>query len=117
MALVEAYVIVREEIYTLAQLRKVYDDLKNNKSRSIDIKATLMERFEERIKIGKLIESVKTILEYVYLASINFTTAKIYLAWTGNGLEIPVILKMLLKGYQIKLKLVLKFRDPQHFNK
>ena len=93
LVLVEAHVIVREEVYTLTQLRKSYDDLKDNQSLYIDIKGMLIKRFGKRIKFGKPPESVKTTSEYVYSASIDFAPATIHSVATGNDLEISVMLK------------------------
>ena len=114
---IEAHFIVREEVYTSAQLRKSYDDLKDNQSCNIDIKAFLMKRFGERIKFGKPLKSVKTTLEFVYSANIDFTPATIHSAAMGNGVEISVTLKMLLARYPVKLELFRKVLDPQHLNK
>ena len=73
LALVDAHVIVREEVYTLAQFLKGCNKLKDNQSSDIDIKPMSMKRFGERIGLGKPQESVNNASKYVCSASINFT--------------------------------------------
>lgn len=52
MALAEAHVIVRE-VYTLTELSKGCDDLRDNQSQFVHTKTILMERLGQRIKFGK----------------------------------------------------------------
>ena len=88
LGLVEAHVIVWEEVYTLAQLHESYDVLKDNLSRNIDIKAIWIKRFGDRTKFGKPLKSVKISSEFAYSAVIDCTPATIHSAATGNVLEI-----------------------------
>ena len=68
LALVDAHVIVREQVCTLAQYH-----WQDNQWSDIDIKPMLMKRFGERIGLGKPQESVNNASRYVYSASIDFT--------------------------------------------
>ena len=84
--LVEVHKINRHEVYTLAQLRKFYDEVKGNissSSRSIDIKESLINKFGDEITFAKPSGSSFNISEYVLPSNIDFLTNAINSLATG----------------------------------
>ena len=102
--LVEVNVIVKREVYTLAQLRQCFDELSGSSSRSIDVKNILLTRFGDGIKIGKPEGSSKTTSEYVYSSSIDFAPGVIQSAITGNGIETSIMAKNLASRINASIK-------------
>ena len=84
--LVEVHKINRHEVYTLAQLRKFYDEVKGNissSSRSIDIKESLINKFGDEITFAKPSGSSFNISEYVLPSNIDFLPNAINSLATG----------------------------------
>ena len=104
--LVELNVIVKRDVYTVAQLRKCLYDLNGSSSRSTDIKNILTTRFGNEIKIGKPEGSSKVCSEYVYSSRTDFTPGLIQSAITGNGIETSIMVKNLASriGHNIKAR-------------
>ena len=102
--LVEVHVIIKGEVYTLAQLRKCYDDMRGSNSRSTDVKDILIKIFGDKIDFGKPVESSSTTSEFVYSSSIHFTPGAISSAVTGNGIETSLMLKNLARRISNQIK-------------
>ena len=67
--LIDYYIIHRQEIYTLAQLRHFYEQLNEKEEhpvlRSIDIKEKLIEKFKQKLIFRKSSYSTRNTSEYV----------------------------------------------------
>ena len=67
--LIDYYIIHRQEVYTLAQLRQIYEQLNEKEEhpvlRSIDIKEKLIEKFKQKLIFRKSSYSTSNKSEYV----------------------------------------------------
>ena len=88
--LIEYLVIVKKEIYTLAQLRGFYDQIADDNSRvlrSVDIKKEIQDKFKDKIRFCKPSDiSTSNATEYVFSANESILPNAINAITTGEGL-------------------------------
>ena len=89
--LVEYLVIMKKEIYTLAQLRAHFKETSGDCLRSIDIKSKLHERFKEKILFYKPSHDKTT--EFIVSSDSNIMPDTIHAVATGQGITSCLQLK------------------------
>ena len=89
--LIEYLVVVKKEIYTLAQFRGSYDQTSDNNSRvlcSIDIKKEIQDRFKDKIGFCKPSEKCTcNTIEYILSANESIFPNAISAIVTGEGIS------------------------------
>ena len=71
--MVENHTICRGEVSTVCQFRRCYANMFGKSKRSIDIKAMLEERFDDKLVYGKPVKFANNESEFVYSLSTKFT--------------------------------------------
>ena len=88
--LIDYYIIHRQKIYTLAQLRHFYEQLNKKEEhpvlRSIDIKEKLIEKFKQTLIFRKSSYSISNKSEYVILSKESLVPNCIESVILGGGI-------------------------------
>ena len=91
LKLIEYLVIVKNEIYTLAQLRGFYDEISDDNSqvlRSRDIKKEIQDRFKDKIAFCKPSDKrTSNTTEYIFSANESIPPGVISAIVTGEGIS------------------------------
>ena len=94
--LVNYHIIIKYEIYTLAQLTWFYEELSGGdgshpKVRSIDLKGRLQEKFQDKLEFIRPTHSNSSnISEYVMSSSENLLANCITTAELGGGIKMSI---------------------------
>ena len=97
--LVNYHILIKHEIYTLAQLTRFYEELSGNdrshpKFRSIDLNGRLQENFQNKLKFIRPTQSNSSnISEYVMSYSENLLADCITTAELGGGIKMSIDVK------------------------
>ena len=97
--LVNYHIIIKHEIYTLAQLTRFYEELSGGdrshpKLRSIDLKGRLQEKFQDKLKfICPTKSNSSNPSEYVISSSENLIADCITTAELGGGIKMSIAVK------------------------
>ena len=97
--LVNYHIIIKHEIYTLAQLTRFYEELSGGdrshpKLRSIDLKGRLQEKFQDKLKFIRPTQSNSSnTSEYVMSPSENLIADCITTAELGGGIKMSIAVK------------------------
>ena len=95
--LIDYYIIHRQEIYTLAQLRHFYEQLNEKEEhpvlRSIDIKEKLIEKFKQKLIFRKFSYSTSNKSEYVISSEESLVPNCLESVILGGGIPKSLSLK------------------------
>ncbi len=106
--LIEIHVLVRKEVYSLAQLRNYYDQIRSGRGpcliRSIDLKQKLLSKFGSKLQFIRP-EKGSHKSEYVVPSGITFTASCISASLEGGGIPTSVAVKNVANAIHESVKL------------